>query len=1030
MRMILEPTYYLFSSSKHAEKAFMKNSIIVLALLVAIAAKAQTGAAASGPAAALPKPTPFSIVERGENHQVWERTVYESGPNGTVVARKHRYTELASGLNFRNPTTRQWAPSKEEIDILPQGGAAAINGQHQVYFPGDIYAGTITLVTPDGKQLKSRPLALSLDDGNNTVLIGVLTNSVGVLVGSNQVIFPNAFAGIHADLRYTYTKAGLEQDVILRQQPPSSVDCGLDPAATRLQVLTEFFNPPQPATTTSPLPAQAGVRLDDQTMVFGRMQMILGRAFLIGDSAKDAGAWVGKRWLLLNGRQFLLEEVPVKALTKQLATLPLFSVNDRVGAPNLVASRDRQLPAQHLAVTDAKKPVVLMARATMPADGLVLDYQTVSGTTSNMVFQADTTYYVSGSTYLNGTNTFEGGTVIKSAYGVILEANNNSTVNWLASPYRPVVFTAVDDNSVGETISGSTGNPTYYYARVALLFGTGVSRPAISNFRVSYAITGFYVNDGDLTLSDGQFVNCSQGVDLLGSGNTHLKNVLFSTVEDCFLFVYSTTVDLQNVTFNNITSDITYDGSCQYFYMTNCILSRVYALTSYGPTPQGDHNGFYRSPPFGTSRFTNSVSPFQAVGAGYYYLTNGCAFRGVGTSNIDTTLRADLARKTTYPPIVYSLVIFSNNTALSPQAQRDTNATPDLGYHYDPLDYALGFDAVTGATLTINPGTAIATFGVPYTGGVGLVLYGSSPVLVSQGLANNLNRIVEYNTVQEQAPTNWTPTFYGSVYDEENLNNGGTMPGGINCYFTDWSVLAQNIPQLYLTSGGPVNFQNCQFHGGELQSYYNTVNLTNCLLERVNVDLEPCDNNVPSVRNNLIWGGTFGFYTTVTNAVIKDNLFDHAAIPDWIGGIGNTYDGGNNAYVTNCDELDPSYTSDVVLSNSPAYQTGTLGHYYLPSNSPLINAGDVTADQVGLYHFTTQTNQVPETNSVVDIGYHYVATDAYGNPLDTNGDGIPDYLEDANGNGIFDAGDLGDWLVSPYNGLSRANGLQVFTPLK
>ena len=30
---------------------------------------------------------------------------------------------------------------------------------------------------------------------------------------------------------------------------------------------------------------------------------------------------------------------------------------------------------------------------------------------------------------------------------------------------------------------------------------------------------------------------------------------------------------------------------------------------------------------------------------------------------------------------------------------------------------------------------------------------------------------------------------------------------------------------------------------------------------------------------------------------------------------------------------------------------------------------------------------------------------------------------------IFDAGDLGDWQISPY-GLGGANGLQVFTPLK
>jgi hypothetical protein len=70
-----------------------------------------------------------------------------------------------------------------------------------------------------------------------------------------------------------------------------------------------------------------------------------------------------------------------------------------------------------------------------------------------------------------------------------------------------------------------------------------------------------------------------------------------------------------------------------------------------------------------------------------------------------------------------------------------------------------------------------------------------------------------------------------------------------------------------------------------------------------------------------------------------------------------------------------------------------------------------------------------EGTNTVSIGYHYIATDSYGNPLDTDGDGIPDYLEDANGNGIYDAGDLGNWLLSPFNGLNSTTGLLVFTPL-
>ena len=170
---------------------------------------------------------PYGVATRDANSQVWERTVYELDPSGQAIPKKHNYTEIATGLNYQKDG--QWVASKEWIDILPNGTAAATQGQHQAYFPGDIYQGQIELVTPDGQHLKSRPLGLSYFDGENTVLIAELTNSIGVVVGSNVVIYPNAFTDIKADLRYTYTKAGFEQDIILRQQPPTPESFGLNP---------------------------------------------------------------------------------------------------------------------------------------------------------------------------------------------------------------------------------------------------------------------------------------------------------------------------------------------------------------------------------------------------------------------------------------------------------------------------------------------------------------------------------------------------------------------------------------------------------------------------------------------------------------------------------------------------------------------------------------------------------------------------------------------------------------------------------
>src|SRR5438132_11500163 len=95
---------------------------------------------------------------------------------------------------------------------------------------------------------------------------------------------------------------------------------------------------------------------------------------------------------------------------------------------------------------------------------------------------------------------------------------------------------------------------------------------------------------------------------------------------------------------------------------------------------------------------------------------------------------------------------------------------------------------------------------------------------------------------------------------------------------------------------------------------------------------------------------------------------------------------------------------------------GWLGNYYLPTNSIFIDKGSVTnAGLAGLYHFTTTTNQVKDGATRLDIGFHVVAV-TNGVPIDTDGDGIPDYQEDINGNGALDSGET-DWRSAGDSGL-------------
>src|SRR5262249_44383402 len=133
------------------------------------------------------------------------------------------------------------------------------------------------------------------------------------------------------------------------------------------------------------------------------------------------------------------------------------------------------------------------------------------------------------------------------------------------------------------------------------------------------------------------------------------------------------------------------------------------------------------------------------------------------------------------------------------------------------------------------------------------------------------------------------------------------------------------------------------------------------------------------------------------------------------GAINNDYDG----FTTGSTRFTNTGPHDVIASVS--YQVGPLGNYYQLTSSGFVNKGSTTADVVGLYHFTVFTNlvgsvEIKETNSPVDIGVHYVATDANGNPGDKDLDMLADYLEDSDGGGTYNTGDLSNWQVADTDG--------------
>jgi hypothetical protein len=332
------------------------------------------------------------------------------------------------------------------------------------------------------------------------------------------------------------------------------------------------------------------------------------------------------------------------------------------------------------------------------------------------------------------------------------------------------------------------------------------------------------------------------------------------------------------------------------------------------------------------------------------------------------------------------------------------------------MDYGVAYFTVTNATLAVNGGTVVA-----YVHSIGGIWLGDGAEIQCTGSPLARNIFVSLSPVQEQ------PINLGDGYDASysQIINSGRPSGGFapgTFRFTDFLALPGNNDMLSADSVSgysPLLVRDCRLVNGaiswlpEVEVAYD---VENNVFEYTALDAESGSAGIPSLEahNNLFHNSSV-YMATDCGWTIQDNAFDMLSAFQIDVGTSVTLD--HNAYLNGAvwPTNWPPQTYDIVTNLS--WETGPLGNYYQPANSPLIDQGSTTADALGLYHYTTENNQMKETNSVVDIGCHYVALDSNGNPVDTNGDGIPDYLEDSNGNGLVDPGET-SWLALTNPGLN------------
>jgi hypothetical protein len=668
------------------------------------------------------------------------------------------------------------------------------------------------------------------------------------------------------------------------------------------------------------------------------------------------------------------------------------------------------------------------------------------GQRQDYTFRSGVTYVITSPIQLFGKTTIEGGAIIKFdynyAYPCLLVMG---TLDCRGGDYNPAVLTSVDDNTFGFAEPDSTGSPQPVFTGVPFLDLTYAGNVSLSHLRFRYADMAVGAPDfARLDVWDCQFVQCYAGVVNEFGGADGFHNVLFSGCVDAV----AGNTNAYAVEMEQVTADVSnvWDStvSPSRLALTNSIIfGRIGSGSAYSAQ---------------SVTVAPDAAQFQTNGAGKYYLAADSSLRRSGSTNISPRLLTELPQKTTTPPLAFpQLMNLSGNLTLAPQVVRYTNGAPDRGYYYDALDYTVAYMTVYG-NLTVEPGTAIGVRNEPVSGQSSYTYWGldlrENSSVVSHGMPNRPNIFADTQTVQEQdeyaSSSLLVPDFQGSSSDaaptmDFRFNRLYAPAGGFQVWGGDWEFVYYGDNLASYDSLVNWTMRDCELHGGrislglpyssmDLTQYYGSgaVDWENNLFESVNISLNPATwrrNGVVNfdeaftARNNLFKGANWMALEPVPASAgdwtFTDNLFDgidfqtDPAAPlnfDFNGyrplpaaqTLSNTMSdvlsltaNDSTALVSATNNLGGLH--EVYLDYALPYASGVFGNYYLTTVTPLWQAGSRTAGDAGLSQYTTFISQAKDSASQpVNIGLHYVAA-TNSLPLDTDGDGVPDYVEAEHG---------------------------------
>jgi len=1023
------------------------NSRRFVAVLVFLLAFSAFGAAPESRFAP-PVKEPWRAVKRAAGRTDWQTvTVHSNKVTGRLLIHTNYYVELGSGINVRDDAG-QFVPADTSFQIAPTG-AETIRTAHRVSVPGDIWSGQGVKVTRrNGQDLLFQPLGVgyrSPVDGTRLVLYP-LTNTVGWLVGSNEVVWSNCFIGIRASIRIRNFAWGMESDLILHEQPidPSALNLS---AESRLEMFTELVGGDSPSLRPKFIhherdPARLATMvephfIDSELQFNGGTRMVMGRAFGTGNRTNKStrlSTPVGKSFEIIDQRRIISEAVEHRRARPALIQLPpgtntfgitnaglntfsnanIARLSGHLPAPPRVATANRSEKSIQTAsigktnplnATDVNRPVLTAARLSAEP-GFVVDFQLVDAEGDGEVdfrFSGDTNWLISSYVSLAGVTTLSGGAILKfsQASGLMIQPGGTvicDNTNWL-----PTICTTMDDHSVGEQIYGDPGGG-WPLDVVAFHFDSG--NHELRNLRFSHITDPIWCDfDATITARNIQAIDVFTPFFLMGTSTLNVFNLLARD----FSFLYGGDAIAfrgEHITAHNgfEWASLWSPGNSSAVFKNSLMVAieNMSDLGAYSPEPN-------------TVTLASDAGVFQSVEGGEHYLSANSEHRNVGTLDLDPELKNSLAEMTTVAPALLPGNPASDLT-LTRLPIRDSDI-PDRGYHYPAaIDYLAKDLTLQNRNILLTNGVMIAT--APPQNWASIWL--APGRLISRGEATRLNRIVRVNQIHENVQSR-IPAMITTGYEDE-------FKPEMVLRFTDVSSLAGE--QYLFTASAEFSrvelSHSALFNGWfSLSMYggiYQTVGITNTCFQSVGTTFSCPSPAYLFLFNNLFKDGSATFYGANAGWAIQNNVFDHATLEDDGGPIVGFY----NAFVGIAQA--PSIDDGGPMFTSLPYVPGPLGKYYLDA-TVLRNQGNPSgAGAFGLAHFTTQRDQAKDTLNC-DIGLHYVALDPDGKPLDFDQDGLADYFENATGTGSYGSGDLSNFQNPDSDGDGLPDGFEFSTTL-